>query len=425
MSQTTVEPKLTPVALRDRRLLLALMLASTAVAPGCDSGRQVVAWEREPAAPPADEFPGDEYLPWFGGPAYHARWPRGISADPGYFPVGVWLQQPRNAARFSAAGINLFHGLYMQPTAEDLANLTNAGADFIANPERFDALHGEAGLKAWLSFEQPDNAQPTDTGYAPCIPPAEVLDAYAALTARDATRPSLLQFGRGFIDPQWEGRGACLGQTEHYSDYVRGADLLAAVVYPLEMGLPVVSNATAIDHLRALTFDRKAVFAFVQASSIYNDRPSPEQIRFQAWLAIVHGAAGIQYYCHRQTAPASETECLDHAPTRDALTAINRQLNELSPVLNTRPVANGVVVTVAGQRGSDLVHSRLWRHAGSTYVLAVSVSSAPLSARFALRDFVGPSSAEVLAERRTVPLTDGVFSDEFAAHGVHVYRERH
>jgi hypothetical protein len=400
------------------------MLTSMVVAPACDSGRQVVAWERDPAAPPTDAFPGDDYLPWFGGPAYHARWPRGIDSDPGYWPIAVWLQQPRNAERFRAAGINLLHGLYTQPSREDLATLTDAGAGFIATPERFDALQGEAGLRAWLSFEQPDNAQPTDTGFGPCIPPADVLDGYADLTARDPTRPSLLQLGRGFIDPAWEGRGACTGRTEHYADYVRGADLLAAVVYPLEMGLPPASNANAIDHLRALTFDRKAVFAFIQGSSIYNGLPTPEQIRFQVWLAIAHGAAGVQYYCHRQIPPLSETECLDHAPTRDALTAINRQIVELAPVLNTRPVANGVVVTVDGQSGNDRIHSRLWRHAGSTYVLAVSVRSTPVRARFALRDFTRPASAEVLAERRSVPLTAGVFSDDFEAYGVHVYRIR-
>lgn len=413
------------MTLRSRAKLCALAVACASAAPACDSGRQVVGWERESGGEPADELPGDEYLPWFGGPSYHARWPRGLSSDPAYWPIGVWLQNPRNAARFRDAGVNLFHVLSVAPTREALAQLADAQIGLIAQAESFDALQSSAGLRAWLSFDQPDNAQPTDQGYGPCIPPASVLDEYEALAERDATRPIFVQLGHGFIDPDWEGRGNCAGQADDYSTYVRAADMLGAVVYPLEMGLPASSNAAAIDHLRALTFDQKAVFAFVQASSIYNQLPSPEQIRFQVWLAVVHGAAGIQYYCHRQTAPLSETECLDHAATREALSAVNQEVRNLAPVLNSRPLANGVAVTVSAQSASDRVHSRLWRHAGSTYVAAVSVSAEPVSARFTLRDFDGTSSADVLAEGRILPVTDGVFSDDFTEHTVHIYRVRH
>jgi hypothetical protein len=31
----------------------------------------------------------------------------------------------------------------------------------------------------------------------------------------------------------------------------------------------------------------------------------------------------------------------------------------------------------------------------------------------------------VLAEDRVLPVTDGVFSDDFTAHAVHIYRVRH
>src|SRR5688572_30946341 len=43
------------------------------------------------------------------GPAAttYAAWKNGPPSDPDYFPIAVWLQDPRNAARFKAAGINL------------------------------------------------------------------------------------------------------------------------------------------------------------------------------------------------------------------------------------------------------------------------------------------------------------------------------
>jgi hypothetical protein len=36
-----------------------------------------------------------------------ARWSSGPSNEPGFFPIAVWLQAPRNAERFKEAGINL------------------------------------------------------------------------------------------------------------------------------------------------------------------------------------------------------------------------------------------------------------------------------------------------------------------------------
>src|SRR6266511_3113484 len=41
-----------------------------------------------------------------------ARWKNGPPSDPGYYPIAVWLQDPRNAKSYRAAGINLFVGLW-------------------------------------------------------------------------------------------------------------------------------------------------------------------------------------------------------------------------------------------------------------------------------------------------------------------------
>ncbi|HMJ12920.1 MAG TPA: hypothetical protein VK524_15970 [Polyangiaceae bacterium] len=398
------------------RSLLRFGLGCALTLGACDSGRQVIAWEVQPDAQPPSDFPGDEYLPWFGGPEYYGRWPRGLPADESYWPIGVWSQNSQNAQRFQDVGVNLFNGVYENPPAEALSRLSSAGIGAISGREHFDDVAGDAALRAWLLFEQPDNAQITSSGFDPCIQPAEVLSEYESLAARDRTRPILLQLGRGLVEPDWEGRGVCMGLAEHYPDYVRAADVLSAVIYPLEMQLAVTTNAAAVDGLRALSFDEKPVFAFIQASSIWGEIPVPEQIRFQVWLGIVHGAAGVQYYCHRQTEPKIETECLDHAPTRDVLRALNSEIRELAPVLNSRPVANGVAVT------SPALHTRLWRHAGNTYLFAVSAAAAPLTARFSLRDFPETAAGDVLYERRSVAVERGAFEDVFEPYAVHLYR---
>ena len=56
----------------------------------------------------------------------------GFPADAEFFPIGVWLQQPRNAAAYSAAGVNTYVGLWNPPSENDLAQLERGLARRIA-----------------------------------------------------------------------------------------------------------------------------------------------------------------------------------------------------------------------------------------------------------------------------------------------------
>jgi hypothetical protein len=48
----------------------------------------------------------------------YAQWSRGPSTNADYFPIGVWVQNPKNAERYKAAGINLYVALSGRPSAE-------------------------------------------------------------------------------------------------------------------------------------------------------------------------------------------------------------------------------------------------------------------------------------------------------------------
>src|SRR5215204_5079983 len=65
------------------------------------------------------------------------EWTHGLSQEETYFPIGVWLQNPGNAARYKAAGINLYVALYRGPTAEQLAVLEQAGMRVICSQNEF------------------------------------------------------------------------------------------------------------------------------------------------------------------------------------------------------------------------------------------------------------------------------------------------
>ena len=115
--------------------------------------------------------PGDAFLPWEGGPAYYAKWPNGPRADPDFFPISVWLQNPATATQYQAIGINQFIGLWKGPTEEQLRPLAAAGMPVFA-AHRPGVLEGSdaAIIRGWTLMDEPDNAQPKPGGgYGPCV----------------------------------------------------------------------------------------------------------------------------------------------------------------------------------------------------------------------------------------------------------------
>ena len=63
-------------------------------------------------------------------------WARGPSTNENFFPIGVWLQDPKNAPRFKAAGINVYVALWRGPTTNQLAQLHEAGMSVICSQNR-------------------------------------------------------------------------------------------------------------------------------------------------------------------------------------------------------------------------------------------------------------------------------------------------
>src|SRR5688572_14991466 len=67
----------------------------------------------------------------------YAQWSNGPSTNADYFPIAVWVQNPKNAERYKAAGINLYVGLWRGPTAEQLDALQKAGMRVICAQNPF------------------------------------------------------------------------------------------------------------------------------------------------------------------------------------------------------------------------------------------------------------------------------------------------
>ena len=369
------------------------------------------------------DFPGDTFLPRYGGPSYFAKWPNGPSSDPSFVFISVWLQTPSNAGRYQKVGVDYFTGLWQGPTEDQLSTLAAAKMPTICDQSGVWSAHvSDKTIGGWLQPDEPDNAQANASGgFDPCIDPPVLIDAYATMVKNDASRPVELGLGRGVADTQWGGRGTCTGNTAMYADYQKAADILAFDVYPVNEGLPLELVATGVENLRKWSGDVKPVLADIEASDYGNmGRPSPAQIRAEVWMAFVHGAAGIQYFCHHFTPVFSETDCLEDAPTAAAMTSIDQQLTELAPVLNSPTVSNGVSTTSSAS--SIPVDTLLKRQPGVTFLFATEMRAGMTTATFVLRDFPAHASAEVLAENRTIEIVNGSFQDDFSGYAVHLYK---
>jgi hypothetical protein len=394
-----------------RLRFVALVLAGLTLA-ACSSGKQTL----------GREVDADAFLPGPGGSSYFARWEHGPPSDAAFVPLMVWMQNPANASRFQDVGVNFFTGLWEGPTADQLSGLTAAKMPAVCDQSGVWRSHvTDPSIKGWLQVDQPDDAQMQSDGtYAPCIEPSVMAARYAAMTQSDPTRPVFMNLGRGVVDGNWVGRGACKGRNDMYPAYARGADVVTFVTYPVNDGLPLETMAQGVDALRNYVDDEKPVIAGIEASDIDGvGTPTAAQIQAEVWMAFIHGATGIQYFCHRLDPAVNETACLDDDGTSGAMRQIDEQVTSLAPVLNSRSLAHAVVVT------SDVtVDTMVKRDATTTHLFAVSMGTATTTAHFELARFGGSATAEVLGEQRNVELVDGAFDDSFLPYAVHVYRIR-
>jgi hypothetical protein len=357
----------------------------------------------------------------------YARWTNGISSNPNYFPIAVWAQQPSNAERYKQAGINLYVGLWRGPTSNQLALLQRAGMRVICSQNSFALANKDnPTIAAWMHGDEPDNAQSLGRGkgYGPPIKPETITASYEKLRATDPTRPILLNLGQGVAWDNWIGRGVRRNHPEDYPEYVKGCDIASFDIYPAVHDHPDLAGklefvARGVERLRHWTPPGKVVWNCIECTHIENAnvKPTPHQVRAEVWMSLIHGSQGLIYFVHQFKPTFKEAALLDDPEMLKAVTAINRQIHELAPVLNSPMIADAVTVT-----SSTPVASMVKRHAGELYIFAAGMSNQPARATFKVGDQVG--NIEILGASRTISLRDGEFTDDFKPYDVNLYHIR-
>lgn len=361
-------------------------------------------------------------------------WENGPPDEASYFPLGVWLQSPANAAAYREIGINVYIGLWQGPTAEQLAALTAAGMPVMAAQNEL-ALSNLANpiIQGWTQQDEPDNAQPDGQGgYGPCVDPSEIIARYHEMKRQDPSRPVLLNLGQGVAwdyDRPYVGRGsACARKWEQYPEYVKGADIVSFDIYPVTSPYEHIQGelwlvARGVDRLREWTSDERPVWNVIETTHVKSERmPTPHQVRAEVWMSLIHGSKGIFYFAHEWYPRFREAALLHYPEMREAVANLNYQIRELAPVLNS-PSIEGAV-TAESSNSETPVDLLVKYYGDSAYVFAAAMRDNPTEARFTLRDSTCSGPVEVIGENRSVAVDQRQFGDSFGGYEVHLYRLR-
>jgi hypothetical protein len=349
--------------------------------------------------------------------------------EPHFFPLAVWLQSPSNAERYRKAGFNTYVALSKGPTDAQLTALKQAGMRLICeqNPSALRHLE-DPTIIGWMHGDEPDNAQelPGRSGWGPPIAPEKIAQDYRKVRAADPSRPVLLNLGQGVAWDGWYGRGTRSKHPEDYPKYLEGCDIASFDIYPAVHDRPEIAGklwfvAQGVERLVKWSEGRKLVWNCIECTRIGNPdrKPTPHEVRCEAWMSLIHGSKGLIFFVHQFKPTFREAALLDDTEMIEAVTALNREITGLAPVLlsaETRPA------TVASS-DPDIPIAILAKHnEGATYLFAVGMREGSTKATFTFKDIAGDSTVEAIGEKRTLSARNGLFQDQFGPWDVHLYR---
>ena len=369
----------------------------------------------------------------------YAKWPHGPPADPAFFPLAVWLQDPANAQAFKNAGFNTYVGLWEGPTEEQLAGLKQAGMRVICEQNAVALRHLEdPAIVGWMHGDEPDNAQSLGAGlgWGTPVAPAKIVADYQRIRKADPSRPVMLNLGQGVAWDDWYGRGPRSRHPEDYPKYLEGCDIASFDIYPVVHERPEVAGKLwyvghGVERLVQWGDGNKVAWNCLECTRISNPnrKPTPHQVRCEAWMSLIHGSQGLILFVHQFKPKFREAALLDDPEMLAAVTALNRQITELAPVLNSPKLEKSEIGSssgdvVASSETSVPVAVMLKRYQGALYVFAVAMREGTTTATFTVKGLMAPADIEVLGENRTVRAREGLFEDRFGPWDVHLYRVR-
>jgi len=290
-------------------------------------------------------------------------------------PFGVW-QQPRRLFEYNRAlGLDCL----VCPPGGGLTDRSST-TGYVR------AAH-ECGLGAFVHWHEELAELPGTWGWlGGGWPIGEARRRYEQIRRSDDRHVIVCNFGaHDFI------KGA---ETEYYTEALRYVDCIVPHVWP-EMfeGEPrnLRNVALMVDGARALCKDRPRGEVSIWADiSVHEWRhqgwpelcpaPTPEELRFQIWLALIHGADGVCLFTI-----SFDPFVFSQIPARieEFLPGCIRRVQSYAAVLADDESPLGIKVT--GDRKDGIVDFTTRRHDGNDYVFLVNGTAAPQTVTLRLK----------------------------------------
>jgi hypothetical protein len=143
-------------------------------------------------------------------------------------------------------------------------------------------------------------------------------------------------------------------------------------------------------------------------------------VKAEVWMSLIHGSKGLVYFVHEWKPKFNEHALLDDPEMLKAVTAINKQIRELAPVLNAPDPSAAAKVASSNQEVPIATMHKT--NAGATHLFAVAMRNGATKATFEIPGLPPAATAQVLGEDRQLPVRDGRFEDDFQGYQVHLYQ---
>jgi len=201
----------------------------------------------------------------------------------------------------------------------------------------------------------------------------------------------------------------CFCAPNHAVKYRAAFDILMQDPYPIPFN-PVTDVSEVSDYI-ARTYPDTPFWIVPQAfggGEAWSREPTAREERVMTYLAVIHGATGIQYFVRRPPignpmSPSLWSECR----------RLGLEFSEMGPALLSGEPKPEVTCDADG------IHVAAWDYRGAKLVLAANTLNAPCNARFSLQD--DGDSCRELFEIRNVEIADGQWEDPIEAFGTKAY----
>ncbi len=295
----------------------------------------------------------------------------------------------------------------------------------------------------WLGHSIYD--EPNLGGRGSQIPPSVLSSWTYRIRQIDDNRPTQLNY-YGFPWLDYYGDDGSLHDGQYYTykfsapwygKKTQVADIIGIDHYPYEYsthvayaGRRVISEwINAFDKLRLHTMGTAPMTMYVETVDLHGDgygNPTPAQIKMMCWLAITHGAVGINWFHYFETIPAENYTAMKNF-TASIETYKNIILSDSCGGITDNSSENSNRVDFIYRKtvsGSDTIHYifavRLTEPDSSAYFIQ-SNEPDTITTTFSLPSEMNVSTVTVDGEDRSITPIGDTFQDKFYKETVHIY----